>query len=231
MQETPVPPAPVAPGQLPPGKLPPGKLPPGDGQPISQVLRGVLDYVEGDTLTIGDIVAALGDRAMAILVILFSLPNCVPLPPGVGTVFGFPMILVALQMMLGRHRPWLPAVLLNRRIKVADYAKIMDVAEPRLKKVESYLRPRHTFLFSDLADRVTGAFFVLCAISVILPLPGSNFPPSVAAVLMSLAIMEEDGVVFSIGLAIGVAGLIYTTVIGSAVIWGTVAAARAFMGL
>ena len=204
--------------------------PPDAAEPISHVLRGVLDGVEGDTLTIGDIVSALGDRAMAILLILFSLPNCVPLPPGVGTVFGFPMILVAMQMVLGRHRPWLPAALLNRSLKVADYAKLMDVAEPRLRKVESYLRPRHTFLFSDVADRLTGAFFILCAISVILPLPGSNFPPSVAAVLMSLAMLEEDGVVFSIGLVIGVAGLTYTTLVGGAVMWGAVAAAKAFMG-
>jgi hypothetical protein len=217
MRETPAPPEMVSPSRA--------------GEPISRVLRCVVDGVEGDTLTIGDIVSALGDRAMAILVILFSLPNCVPLPPGVGLVFGFPMILVAMQMVLGRHRPWLPAALLGRRLKVADYAKMMDVAEPRLKKVEGYLRPRHTFLFSDVADRLTGAFFVLCAISVILPLPGSNFPPSVAAVLMSLAILEEDGVVFSIGLIIGLAGLAYTTVVGSAVIWGTVAAARAFMGV
>ncbi|WP_169788564.1 exopolysaccharide biosynthesis protein [Blastochloris viridis] len=198
--------------------------------PISQILRGVLDHVEGETLTIGDIVSALGDRAMAILMILFSLPNCVPVPPGVGLVFGFPMILVALQMVLGRHLPWLPGVLLNRRLKAKDYARLMDVAEPRLKRVEAYLKPRYTFLFSDLADRFTGAFFVLCAVSVILPLPGSNFPPAVAAVLMSLAIVEEDGVVFSIGVVIGVIGLAYTTLVGGAVIWGAVAAARAFMG-
>ena len=63
-------------------------------------------------------------------------------------------------------------------MKVKDYNRLIDVAEPRLRKVESVLKPRYTFLFSDAADRLMGAFFVLAAISVILPLPGSNFPPA-----------------------------------------------------
>ena len=83
-----------------------------DVRPISQVLRTLGEQAEGETLTIGDIVEALGDRAMAILLILFCLPNCVPVPPGVGLVFGFPMLLVALQMVVGRHKPWLPAAVL-----------------------------------------------------------------------------------------------------------------------
>ncbi|NJO53804.1 MAG: exopolysaccharide biosynthesis protein [Bacteroidales bacterium] len=129
------------------------KLPAPDAgaMPISQVLRAVAEQAEGETLTIGDIVEALGDRAMAILLILFCLPNCVPVPPGVGLVFGFPMLLVALQMLMGRHKPWLPAAVLNRRLKLKDYVRMMDLAEPRLRKVESVLKPRYTFLFSDAA--------------------------------------------------------------------------------
>ncbi|KAA5603393.1 exopolysaccharide biosynthesis protein [Blastochloris sulfoviridis] len=199
--------------------------------PISQVLRTVGEQAEGETLTIGDIVEALGDRAMAILLILFCLPNCVPVPPGVGLVFGFPMLLVAMQMVMGRHKPWLPAAVLNRRFKVKDYIRLIDVAEPRLRKVESVLKPRYTFLFSDAADRLMGAFFVLAAISVILPLPGSNFPPAIASVLMSLAMLEEDGVVLTVGLTIGSLGLIYTTLVGGAVAWAAVAASRSVLGM
>jgi hypothetical protein len=199
--------------------------------PISQVLRSVGEQAEGETLTIGDIVEALGDRAMAILLILFCLPNCVPVPPGVGLVFGFPMLLVALQMVVGRHKPWLPAAVLRRRMKVKDYLRLMDVAEPRLRKIESVLKPRYTFLFSDAADRLMGAFFVLGAISVILPLPGSNFPPAIASVLISLAMLEEDGIVLIAGLAIGITGLIYTTLVGGAVAWAAVAASRSVLGM
>ncbi|NJO53803.1 MAG: exopolysaccharide biosynthesis protein [Bacteroidales bacterium] len=76
-----------------------------------------------------------------------------------------------------------------------------------------------------------GAFFVLGAISVILPLPGSNFPPAIAAVLMSLAMLEEDGVVLMIGLVIGTLGLVYTMLVGSALAWAAVAATRSVLGM
>ena len=151
--------------------------------PISRVLRDVLDRAEGDSITLATIVDSLGERTMAILMILFCLPNCLPVPPGVGLVFGFPMLLVATQMILAYQRPWLPRKLLSRSIKTDAYARMIDLAEPRLQRVESYLKPRYTFLFSGIAERLLGIFFALCAISVILPLPGSNFPPAIASVL------------------------------------------------
>lgn len=205
---------------------------PRPAQTTSDVLRGVLDHApDPETISVREIIDALGDRAHAIIMILFCLPNCVPVPPGVGLVFGFPMLLVAVQMMIGRHKPWLPEALLVRRLKRADYARMMDLAEPWFKKAEAYLKPRYTMLFSNLADRLMGFFFALCAISVILPLPGSNFVPALASVIVCLAMIEEDGLILVTGLAIGIAGLTYTTVFGSAIIYGGWLATKALFGL
>lgn len=198
---------------------------------ISRILRDVLERAERDSITLATIVDSLGERTMAILMILFCLPNCLPVPPGVGLVFGFPMLLVAGQMILAYQRPWLPRKLLNRSIKTDAYAKMIDLAEPRLQRIEGFLKPRYTFLFSIAAERLVGVFFALCAISVILPLPGSNFPPAIASVLVSLAMLEEDGVVLLAGLALGVLGLTYTTVVGGALIWAAIYAVRAMLGL
>ena len=199
--------------------------------PISRVLRDVLDRAEGDAITLATIVDSLGERTMAILMILFCLPNCLPVPPGVGLVFGFPMLLVATQMILAYQRPWLPQKLLKRSIKTDAYARMIDLAEPRLQRVESYLKPRYTFLFFGIAERLLGIFFALCAISVILPLPGSNFPPAIASVLVSLAMLEEDGIVLLAGLTLGILGLTYTTVVGGALIWAAIYAVQALLGL
>ena len=198
--------------------------------PISRVLRDVLDRAEGDSITLAAIVDSLGERTMAILMILFCLPNCLPVPPGVGLVFGFPMLLIAGQMIFGYQRPWLPRKVLSRSINRAGYAKMIDLAEPRLKRVEGFLKPRYTFLFSKTAERLVGVFFALCALSVILPLPGSNFPPAIASVLVSLAMLEEDGVVLLVGLVLGALGLTYTTVVGGALIWAGIYAIQALLG-
>lgn len=54
----------------------------GEHQSASAVLRSVIDNADGDAISIGRIIEAFGERAFGFVLILFSLPNCVPAPPG-----------------------------------------------------------------------------------------------------------------------------------------------------
>ena len=106
--------------------------------------------------------------------------------------------------------------MLRRCVSVATFRKVVDAAEPRLKRLEAFCRPRYIQLFGPTGDRLIGLFAVLVAISVLIPFPGTNFPPSIALVIMSIAVMEEDGVLLGVGLAIGLAGLAYTAAVTGA---------------
>lgn len=189
-------------------------VPPGHshGRSVSAILRQVLDRAEGETITIGEIIGAFGERAFGLVLILFSLPNCVPAPPGLASIIGIPVFIFGIQMALGRPRPWLPRRLREKRVALSTFRKVLDVAEPRLRWIESFCKPRYTGLFGPLGDRLIGVFAILCSLSVMVPIIGSNFPPSIALVIVSIAVMEEDGIILMTGVLIGVAGLIYTTV-------------------
>lgn len=156
--------------------------------------------------------SAFGERAFGILMIIFCLPNLIPVP-GLGSLFGIPLLFITLQMALGRPRPWLPRSIESKTIQHATLVKMVNAAVPRMRKIESVLRPRWTFLFSPVMDRVIGVFAALCAISIIIPLPGTNFPPAVAVILISLAVAQEDGAYLGLGTVIGIAGLTYTTIL------------------
>lgn len=193
-------------------------VPPEEHRSASAVLRAVIDGATGERISIGEIVDAFGDRAFGFVLILFSLPNCVPAPPGIAGVVGTPVLIFGLQMMLGQRKPWLPGFVMRRTVAVATFRKLIDMAEPRLKRLEAYCRPRLTHLFGPLGDRLVGLFAVLVAISVLIPFPGTNFPPSIALVIVSIAVMEEDGILLGIGGVIGLLGLAYTAfVTGTAV--------------
>jgi hypothetical protein len=180
---------------------------------VSAVLRAVIDGAAGENITIRAIIEAFGERAFGFVLILFSLPNCVPTPPGVAGIVGTPVLIFGLQMMLGHHRPWLPDIILRRSVSVAKFRKLIDVAEPRLKRLESFCKPRQTWLFSALGDRFVGLFAFLAAVSVLIPFPGTNFPPSIALVIVSIAVMEEDGLLLILGYVIGLVGLAYTAAV------------------
>ncbi|WP_262028686.1 exopolysaccharide biosynthesis protein [Microvirga sp. Mcv34] len=185
-------------------------------QSASAVLRAVIDEAEGETISIGEIIEAFGERAFGFVLILFSLPNCVPNVPGIAGLVGTPVLIFGIQMMLGHTRPWLPRFILRQTVSTAKFKRLIDIAEPRLQKLESYCKPRLLPLFGPFGDRVVGFFAFLVAVSVLIPFPGTNFPPSIALVIASIAIMEEDGYLLIVGYLIGLAGLAYTaTVLGA----------------
>jgi hypothetical protein len=185
-------------------------------QSASAVLRAVIDEAEGETISIREIIEAFGERAFGFVLILFSLPNCVPNVPGIAGIVGTPVLIFGIQMMLGHKRPWLPGFILRQTVSVAKFKRLIDIAEPKLQKLESYCRPRLLQLFGPLGDRVAGFFAFLVAVSVLIPFPGTNFPPSIALVIASIAIMEEDGYLLIAGYLIGLVGLAYTaTVLGA----------------
>jgi hypothetical protein len=196
----------------------PGELPVRHSDPAfehasaSNILRALADRTGGETVSIGQMTTAFGERAFGILMIVFCLPNLIP-TPGLGSLFGIPLLFITLQMALGRPRPWLPRSIESRTIQRTTLVKMVNAVEPRLRTIEGILRPRLTGLFSPAMDRVIGIFAALCAISIIIPLPGTNFPPAVAVILISLAVTEEDGLYLGLGLAIGTAGLTYTTLL------------------
>jgi hypothetical protein len=182
----------------------------------SAMLRSVIDTAKGEVISIGEIIEAFGERAFGFVLILFSLPNCVPNVPGIAGIVGTPVLIFGIQMMLGHKRPWLPGFIMRQTVSVSKFKRLIDIAEPKLKKLESFCRPRLTGLFGPLGDRVVGLFAVLVALSVLIPFPGTNFPPSIALVIASIAVMEEDGYLLIAGYLIGIAGLAYTaTVLGA----------------
>lgn len=198
---------------------------------ISMVLRAVIDTADGERISIRELVEAFGERAFGFVIILFSLPNCIPAPPGMNSVFGLPVLLFAVQMALGRRRPWLPRWLMDKTFKVATFRKIIDVAEPKLKRVENLCRPRYANLFGARGDRLIGAFAIILATCVVIPLPGTNFVPSIALVVLAIAILQEDGLMLGLGGLLGLAGMAYTIGLFWAIVGVALFAAQKAVGM
>lgn len=151
-----------------------------------------------------------GDRSFALLLILPALPGVVPAPPGVATGFGLLMFLVAVQMLVGRRVPWLPAWARERRISAEVLTQFLKKAAPWLHRVERMVRPRLDWLQSAPAHRLFALVMVLCAVSVIIPLPMTNSIPSAAIVIICIGLMERDGLVMLLGAVVAVKGLALT---------------------
>jgi hypothetical protein len=214
------------------GSLPTGRSAPDDPSPppapgpahVSDILGDFIDTFPGERIALRDLIAAMGPRAFGMLFLVLALPNAVPIP-GISTVFGLPLILLGAQLLFGLPRPWLPARLARLDLERATMRSMLDRTKPYLAKIERLSRPRALLFTGAVAERAVG--FMVCTLGIILifPIWGGNLPPAVAIAVMSIGLMDRDGLFVVGGLAFGFVSM---AIVGAVLAFG--AALIAFSG-
>jgi hypothetical protein len=163
--------------------------------PPRRLSRLLLDIADAGTgrISLADLATAVGDRSFAALMIIFSAPNLVPLPPGGSTVFGIPLLVVAAQLLAGMPRIWLPGFIAKRSIDRRTFALVARRIAPVLQRFEAVARPRFWPRSRAIADRWVGLVVFTMAVVLILPIPLGNWLPAVTVILASLGLVERDG--------------------------------------
>ncbi|HEX5005712.1 MAG TPA: exopolysaccharide biosynthesis protein, partial [Hyphomonadaceae bacterium] len=137
---------------------------------LLQAVRG-----DGERVTVGQILDALDARAFGLATLVFSLPSIVPMPPGVPTVVGIALLIVSLQMVIGRHELWLPGFLSKRSFARMALVRAFEKLAPRLESVEKIAKPRLLFMTGKVGTVLIGLVVLFMALVLILPLPpGGN---------------------------------------------------------
>ena len=193
-----------------------------NGRRTSVLLREFLQSETGSHVSLGDLRDALEDRGFGVLLLIFALPNLVPLNiPLLSAVLGLPLVLIAAQLTYGRHEPWFPDWLKERSFPRDSFNAVVLRTLPALERIERLLKPRLTVLLSWTGERLVGAAILILAIVLTLPIPFGNWLPAFAIAIIGLAVAEKDGVAVLFGLVTGVVSLF----IAGAVVIGLVKAA------
>lgn len=193
----------------------------------SEVFRGLKTIGSGERISLGELTTSLGDRGFGLLVLIFALPNIIQMIPGVSTVSGVVIALVGLQMMIGRHAPWMPGFVAEKSMPREQLAAMVDRTVSWVERLERVAQPRWTGMTRGPMHVVLGAMFVLLGAILALPLSWiGNFPPGVALVVLSIGMLEEDGLLVALGHAIG----IVATLLVLALVAALVAAALVSFG-
>lgn len=160
---------------------------------FSEILRTIAQDETRERVSVGDLLAAMGDRAFGALMLIFALPNVIPTPPGTSAILGAPLVFLAAQMALGR-KPWLPKVVAARSMTRQDFSGLVDRLAPWLARAEKLLRPRLSALTVSPAENVIGLLCLVLSLVLVLPIPLGNMLPAFAISLFAFAILERDGI-------------------------------------
>jgi hypothetical protein len=192
---------------------------------LSTVLAEIAEGPEDDRISIGDLLGALKRRALGALIFIFAVPVALPLPPGVSTVFGAPLLFLTAQLMLGM-KPWLPALITNRSLKRGEFRKIISAVAPWLHRAESVMRPRFSFVGQRPFVYLLGLMCLILSTILFLPIPLGNMLPAFAVSIISLGLLARDGLWMLIGFVTGILAI----VIVWGVLWAMIFAALFVVG-
>lgn len=177
---------------------------------LSSLLLAFAANFSAERVRVRDITESLGQRSFGFILLIFALPNSLPIIgiPGVSTITGLPMLFVAVQMALGYNRVYLPRWIADSSLATADFQKLIHKVVPSLMRIEKLMRPRISFLTQGSAERWLGAFCVLLAFLLVLPIPFGNLLPALGILFIALGLIERDGVCVLLGIAVGIAAWI-----------------------
>jgi hypothetical protein len=187
------------------------------------VLQRLHDEAPTDHFTLGWLMGSLRRRSFGIIMLLLAL---VAIAPGVSIV-ALLLMIPAFQMIAGQPVPVFPRRIAARPLPTRHLAALVQRAVPVLRYLEKVVHPRwHTPL--EPTKRVVGIVVVILNTTLVFtPIPLSNVVPACVIALISLAYLEEDGLLLTIALFAAV----MVVTIELMAVWQTVLGAKWIFGL
>lgn len=186
----------------------------GVGRAASQLVDDLATTLDGDRVTVGTLLKNLEGRGLGLILLILSLPMCVPNIPGISTLFGLLLIGPSIQMIFGSKTLWMPGFVKRWSFKGKDLRKALRACGKLLHKLEYLAKPRLMALTSRPGMIFAGLQTLVMALVLLLPMPGANFLPGIAVALTGLGVLQRDGVFMIAATAVSVGTVVFVYVFG-----------------
>ena len=193
---------------------------------LSHMLNSIIDSIDGETVTLQALLRQGGQQGMLLICALSCLPFLIPVSiPGVSTVFGAAIVLLALALFLNRL-PWLPQRVLHKQLDAHKLVPALKKGSALVARLDHWLKPRALVLSSSGMQRLNALAIIFGGVLLMAPfglIPFSNTAPAVAILFLAVGMMQRDGLF----IVLGYLGLVVTVVYFSSLLYGAWAAGTA----
>lgn len=165
-----------------------------------------------DTFEFAEFWDVMEKRGFGPMLALPSFIACTPIGaiPGIPSLAGGTILLIALQILLGRRHPWLPQKVMQLNCDADQLRYIVEKVKPYAVRVDRFLVPRCFFM----RQPVFRSFIALCCAGcglVMIPLeliPFMGLIPAFAVFIMAIGMATDDGAVALVGVSLSLFGFI-----------------------
>jgi hypothetical protein len=172
-------------------------------------LLDVIDEVARDDreVSFGQLYDAVGHRSFGPLLLIVGIVVLMPVVgdiPGVPTVMGAVIVLIAAQLLAGREQFWLPRRVLDSSLRASKVRKGVGWLRKPAAFIDRVLRPRLTRFVSGPWIYVTAAIAFLIGLAQPLMelVPFSANGAGLVLTALGLALIAHDGLVALIALVV-----------------------------
>tara|TARA_R110000796_G_scaffold526_4_gene1732 strand:+ start:248 stop:907 length:660 start_codon:yes stop_codon:yes gene_type:complete len=186
---------------------------------LPQNLEQMLDQIAGlagdqQRIYMRQVVESVGSRSFGPLLLVIGVTLFSPLSgiPGMAVFAGLFVMLIALQMLIGRKNFWLPAFILNRSVPQQKLLKAIDWVKPGARRIDRLIKPRLSFMMHPSSSYLLAGLCVTVAAG--LPflelVPFSSSIVGLALAILGLALVARDGllVLIAVGFIVAAASLL-----------------------
>lgn len=177
-------------------------------------LTRLLDKLEFETgghrLLLADVLDIIGNRGYGPLLLIVSLLAILPtgVIPGVPSICGLSIVLIASQLAWGRRSPWLPQRMRRLFIERQHFVDTARRIRPITRQLDRFVKPRLTILVHGVAAR---GLALVCIVLGLLMIPLELLPfaviaPGTAVALIGLGLSGHDGLWVIVGIVPALAG-------------------------
>ena len=165
---------------------------------LTEIVQQTMEEAGDGHVSVDHLMASFGHASFVPLLILPALVLITPLSgvPGLSTLCGLIIMMIAAQQLVGHTRIWLPGWIRHRQIASARLQPAMEKVLPLTRFMGRTARERLTFLFKrpfkwllPLACVIFGAIMPLMEF-----IPFSSSLIGVAVTLIAFSILTRDGI-------------------------------------
>ncbi len=170
--------------------------------------------------TLGELRTLFAERSFAVAAMLLMFLPALPLPTGgVSHAFEIVTILIAAQMVNGRHTLWLPRSWQRRELGRLATEKAIPPITRWIRRFERHAQRRGaSVLEGKAAQRVVGLVLIAAAVTALAapPFSGLDTFPAMGAVIICLGFILRDLVILASGIALTAVGAALIATLGMA---------------
>ena len=203
----------------------------GEPTPVEAQISALLEALKATRaqqqpcFTVAELIAALGPSSHILVILVFSVLNMIPGPPGYGGTVAIAIIGFAIAMIMNAPIT-LPHWIGDRHLPVRALRRVAGLFAGIARFIGRFSRPRLIKLSAPSMRPVLGLFIIAVSLPMILPVPFINAVPNVGICVLCLGWLNRDALMIIFGMIIAMIGL----GIAGLAIWGSYQLLNAAIG-